>query len=113
MKTESELVENYIAAASSEHQDALRTLRQWILEAAPNVTENFEYGMPTYHVGSKYCSFASNRNYMSIYLDSNVVELYRNDLAGLNIEKNSIRFHSIAELQKSTIGKILEEFLSG
>jgi len=111
MITQSEIVDTYIAGVPIERQEALNTLRQWILGLSMDIIENLDYGMPTYHIGTRYCSFAYTRNYVAIYMDANLVNQHRKEFPGLNIEKNCIRFHEISELPKSTLLMVLTKAL--
>ena len=72
--------------------------------------ETIKYRMPTYEYGDGVlCAFASQKHYMSLYMDTDIVEKHREELTGLSIGKSCIRFKKMDQLPLDTIKRMLEE----
>jgi uncharacterized protein YdhG (YjbR/CyaY superfamily) len=90
--------------------DELQTLRQFIREQLPDAQETLTYGMPTYEQnGSVVVAMASQKNYMSLYMDMELVAAHQDQLGGLDCGKSCIRFKKLEKLPLETIGMILQE----
>jgi uncharacterized protein YdhG (YjbR/CyaY superfamily) len=113
MKKKTSEVEAYFQALAPERRSALEELRSLILEAAPDGVETMRYRMPTYEYDDVLCSIASQKHYMSLYMDTNIVEKYREALAGLSVGKSCIRFKKIEDLPLGTIKQMLKEAVRG
>ena len=105
-----EQVKAYLADLAPERQTALTELRSLILETVPDAVETMKYRMPTYEYGpGVLCAFASQKQYMSLYVEVEAVEQHREDLAGLSVGKSCIRFRKLEQLPMDTVRTILEE----
>jgi len=103
-------VDEYLEKLAPDRQAALIELRSLFLEVVPDAVENFQYRMPTYwHEGESLCAFASQKQYMSLYMDVELVEKHRSELAGLNVGKSCIRFRKLEKLPLDTVRQILSE----
>jgi len=109
VKEKTEEVEAYFQALAPERRSALEELRSLILEVAPDVVETMKYRMPTYEYEDVLCSLASQKHYMSLYMDTGIVEKYREKLAGLSVGKSCIRFKRLEDLPLDTIRQMLKE----
>ena len=79
-------------------------------EVAPEAEETLRYGMPTYERnGQVLTSFASQKNYMSLYMDVGLVEQHRDELGDLDVGKSCIRFTRLDRLPLDTVRTILHE----
>jgi uncharacterized protein YdhG (YjbR/CyaY superfamily) len=67
------------------------------------------YRMPTYELEQVVCSFASQKHYMSLYMDTGLVAQHKAELGGLDTGKSCIRFRHIEALPLDTIRQILRE----
>ena len=57
------------------HLDDMLTLRKFLQKELPNAEENLNYNMPTYvHDEDFIVAVASQKNYMSLYMDMELVE---------------------------------------
>jgi len=65
--------------------------------------------MPTYELEDVVCAVASQKHYMSLYMDTFLVEKYRSTLGNLDIGKSCIRFKRINDLPLNIVKKILVE----
>ena len=110
MRIEAADADEYLTKVPVQRREAMQQLRELVEATADDLVVNMEYGMPTYWVGAHMlCAYASQKNYMSLYLDMNLVEKYREEFGSLNCGKSCIRFTKIEKLPFDTITKILKE----
>ncbi len=106
-------VDVYLEDLVPERRAALSELRSLVFEAVPGVIETVKYRMPTYEYdGEVLCAFASQKHYMSLYMDTGLVEAHRGELAGLSVGKSCIRFRKLEMLPLDTARAILLETLA-
>ena len=105
-------VDRYLQRLPAARRDALTTVRALIHEVAPHVQETMRYNMPTYDTDVPLCAFASQKNYISLYLDTDLVEKHREELAHLNVGKSCVRFKKLDDLPLETVRQILLETLA-
>ena len=97
MKRKSKDVAAYFEALTPERREALEAVRALILEAAPDVNETMKYRMPTYEYSDDMlCALASQKHYMSLYMDPPVVQRHREELEGLTKRLNLQVVHAIS-----------------
>lgn len=105
--------EEYIKQVPEERREAIETLRKLILNAAPGVIESFRYKMPTYiYKDEMLAAIASQKHYMSLYMDTDIVEAHQDQLSGLNCGKSCIRFKNLSELPIKVITEMLTQTVS-
>jgi uncharacterized protein YdhG (YjbR/CyaY superfamily) len=110
VRYEVETVADYLAAVPPERREALETLRSLVFRVAPSAVETLRYGMPAYDVGDKVlCQFASQKRYVSLYLDPKVVDRYHGELEGLSLGRGCVRFRKPDKLPLETIERMLRE----
>ena len=103
-------VDEYLKSLAPERRAALAKLRSLVFEVAPDAVETMKYRMPTYEYGDAVlCAFASQKHYVSLYMDTDIVEKHREELTGLSIGKSCIRFRKLDQLPLGTIKQMLEE----
>jgi uncharacterized protein YdhG (YjbR/CyaY superfamily) len=103
-------VHQYLDRLEPERRQALTELRSLVLETVPGAVETLRYKMPTYERdGEVLCAFASQKRYMSLYMDVDLVEKHRDELAGLDVGKSCIRFRRLEQLPMDRIVSILRE----
>lgn len=103
----------YLENLAPDRREMVQTLRQLILETLPQAEENFSYRMPTYSVSGKpIAAVASQKHYLSIYLDVEALDAHREEFAHLNCGKSCIRFRKISDLPLQTVRTILQETLA-
>ena len=106
----SQEVDTYLSGLEPERREALSELRELVLEMVPDAVETMKYRMPTYeYQGGVLCAFASQKQYLSLYMDTGLVEQHRPDLEGLSVGKSCIRFRRLDMLPLETVGAILRE----
>ena len=100
----------YLENFAPDRREMVQMLRQLILETLPQAEENFLNRMPTYSVSGKpIASLASQKHYLSIYLDVQALDAQREDFAHLNCGKSCIRFRKISDLPLQTVRTILRQ----
>jgi uncharacterized protein YdhG (YjbR/CyaY superfamily) len=110
MRYEAETVADYLGALTPERREALEELRALVFEVAPDAVETMHYGMPAYDVAGKVlCQFASQKRYVSLYLDPKIVDKHRGELEGLSLGKGCVRFRKLDKLPLETIERMLRE----
>jgi len=102
-------VDAYLVNLEHERRRALEALRGLIREIAPKADESMKYRMPTYGQDPVVCAMASQKHYMSLYLDTELVEKYRSKLDHLNLGKSCVRFRKLEDLPLDVIQRILKE----
>ena len=109
MTKKSPAVDNYLQTIPENRRDSLNILRTWMDEALPDAREVIEYNMPGIAQDQLICSFKSQKNYMSLYMDTEVVAAHKEALGHLNCGKSCIRFTNINQLPEATIKQMLQE----
>jgi uncharacterized protein YdhG (YjbR/CyaY superfamily) len=103
-------VDAYMQSLEPERRAALAEVRTAINEVVPEAVETMKYRMPTFTVGDHIlCAFASQKRYMSLYMDVSLVDKHREELAGLNLGRSCIRFTKLEKLPLDTVRTILAE----
>lgn len=104
-------IEQYFESLKNPAQhDDLQKLRAFIREQLPHAEERITYGMPTYIQGERaVAALASQRRYMSLYLEPDLVEKHRAELAPLDCGKGCVRFTQLDKLPLAVVGTILRE----
>ena len=103
-------VTKYLDELPAERRAVLTRLRSLILEVVPDAVETLKYRMPTYEYrGHVLCAFASQKHYMSVYLDTEMVRAHREEFEGLSVGKSCVRFNRQEQLPWDTIRAILVE----
>jgi uncharacterized protein YdhG (YjbR/CyaY superfamily) len=107
-------VDTYLAELVPARQQALTRIRELILEVVPEAEETMKYRLPTYEYRAEpLCAFASQKHHMSLYMDVDLVEKHRPELAGLDVGKSCIRFRRLDKVPLDTIRAILTETVQG
>ncbi len=103
-------VDEYLENLAPERRAALAKLKSLVFGVIPDAVETVKYRMPTYEYGDGVlCAFASQKHYMSLYMDTGIVEKHREELSGLSIGKSCIRFRKMDQLPVDVIKRMLEE----
>ncbi len=105
-----EKVEHYLEQLDPERRPALAQVRSLILETVPEAVESMKYKMPTYNYrDAVLCAFASQKHYMSLYVEPRNLDRHRTELQHLDLGKSCIRFASLEQLSLELVRAILEE----
>lgn len=109
MSQKSKEVDQYLSKLEDERQESLGEVRSLILSTVPGIHETMKYCMPTYELDEVVCAMASQKQYMSLYLDVGLVEKHRPEFGKLNIGKSCVRFKRISDLNLDTVKVVLQE----
>ena len=109
MQSDAKTVDEYIESLPPERKESITQVRELILETIPHVNETMKYRMPTYELNEMVCALASQKNYMSLYMDVELIDSHSADFSHLNVGKSCIRFKNYADLPEETIRLILEK----
>ena len=104
-------IDKYLETLPDNRRESLRQLRELIANALPEARELIEYNMPAVAVTDDdiVCSYKSQKNYISLYMDVDLVEKHKAGLADLNCGKSCIRFSRFEQLPQDVIKAILLE----
>ena len=103
-------VDDYLEQLEPRRRVALAEVRAIIREEAPEAVETMKYRMPTYEYGTGIlCAFASQKRYMSLYMETEAVADHKADLKGLDVGKSCIRFRKLENLPVDTVRMMLQE----
>ena len=102
-------VDQYLEALPPDRKEALEIVRSLILDTVPDIEETMRYNMPTYEKDDMVCALASQKHYISLYMDVDLVEEHKKELKHLDVGKSCIRFKRIDDLPLKTVKEILEE----
>ncbi len=102
-------IEEYLNQVDPKRQEVLFKIRTLIFQEVPNIVETMKYRMPTYQLDEVVLAMASQKHYMSLYMDTELVAKYRYELSHLNCGKSCIRFKNLEELPLETIRRIIKE----
>jgi uncharacterized protein YdhG (YjbR/CyaY superfamily) len=110
MSSQTPDVDAYLENLAAERRAALSDLRALIREVVPDAEESLKYRMPTYeYADGVLCAFASQKRYMSLYMDTELIEVHKKKLAGLDVGKSCIRFRKLEQLPLDTVRIVLLE----
>ncbi len=102
-------VDEYIQSLQPDRKKALEKIRGLILKTIPDIEETMRYNMPTYEKDEVVCALASQKHYISLYMDVQLVKEHKEELKHLDVGKSCIRFRKIENLPLDTVKEILEE----
>jgi uncharacterized protein YdhG (YjbR/CyaY superfamily) len=113
MKIDAANVDEYVQKVPENRRAAIVQLRQLCRDILVDYDETLEYGMPAYSKnGSGAVAFASQKNYISLYvLKQPVVERHRSELPA-DTGKGCIRYSSPAKMNFAVIEQMLRETLT-
>lgn len=106
-------VDEYIAAAGPDRQEALRALRALVREAAPEAREEIRHGMPYYDLDGDLVAFAAQKHHFSVYLLRGLLaDEHRAALGKLDCGKGCIRFRTLEEAPLDVLREIVRDAAS-
>lgn len=101
-------VDDYIASQPQDLQPKLNRLRQIIRKAAPRAEEGIGYGMPAYKLSGPLVYFAGFKNHFGFFPTPGGVEAFKNELAGYDTSKGTVRFPQDKPLPAKLIADIVK-----
>jgi uncharacterized protein YdhG (YjbR/CyaY superfamily) len=109
MGSESPEVDAFLATLPEDARRALEHLRATIAYAAPDAVEGIGYGVPAFkYRGRPLVSFGAARAHCALYVQSPaVMDAHRDELAGFDTSKGTIRFSPGEPLPDELIAKLV------
>ena len=103
-------VEDYLDALPKKDKEALERLRRDIKKAAPQAEEIFSYRMPAFKYQGMLVWYAAFKSHYGIYIpNSKIFRMYKNELAGYESGKATLRFPLDKAIPTRLIAKIIKE----
>ena len=108
MKPKAATVDDYIDGHPAEVRTALERVRGAIRKAVPKAEETISYGIPAYKLNGKtLIFFAGWKEHYSIYpAGAQIFDQFKDELAGCEISKGTIRFPLSRRVPAGLIGRI-------
>lgn len=103
-------VDSYLEEVPEKRKAALVQLRALCVDALEGYEESMRYRMPSYGRpgGEVEVAFASQASYISLYiLRKNVLDRFRDRLAGANLGKGCIRYSTPAKIDFEVVRLLL------
>lgn len=109
MAGKSRTIDEYLAALSEDKRAALEKLRKTIKAAAPGAEECISYQLPAFRLDGKVLlGFGATSKHCALYLMSgSTVEAHKDELAGYDTSKGTIRFQADKPLPATLVRKLV------
>jgi uncharacterized protein YdhG (YjbR/CyaY superfamily) len=103
-------IDTFLARLPPELRNALEELRRTIASAAPEAVEAIGYGVPAFkYRGRPLVSFGAGKSHCSFYVQSPaVMGAHRDELAGYDTAKGTIRFPPDKPLPAGLVKKLVK-----
>ena len=109
MQSKAATISQYLEELPPDRRSALDELRALIHRVAPQMVEWMQYGLPAF---GDLCALASQKNYMALYVcEGDIVKAHLPQLGKVSCGKGCIRFKRLADLNLSSVERILREIL--
>ena len=99
-------IDDYIAAQAAEIQPVLNELRDILRNALPEAQERISWSMPTYWKGKNIIHFAAAKKHIGLYPGDQAAVVFKDELAGFDVSKGTIRIPYNKPLPAQLITKI-------
>ena len=99
-------IDDYIAAQAAEIQPVLNELRGILRKALPEAQERISWSMPTYWKGKNIIHFAAAKKHIGLYPGDQAAVVFKDELAGFDVSKGTIRIPYNKPLPAQLITKI-------
>lgn len=100
-------VDEYIAQYPEEIQTRLRTLRDIILGATPNIEERISWGMPSYYLRHVLIHYAVQKRHIGLYPGESGVAAFAGKLTEYKTSKGAIQLPLDRPLPEDLIREIV------
>jgi len=101
-------IDEYIAAFPPETRAIQEKVRATIREAAPEAEETINYAIPTFTLKGNLVHFAGFMNHIGFYPTPSGIEKFKNELAGYESAKGSVKFPLDEPIPYTLIGEIVK-----
>lgn len=115
MKSKATTVEQYLTELPPGRREIISRLREVVKNSVPGLIESeiMSYGMPMYENNRGKLAFASQKNYISIYMHNadrdRIWDKYQNELGNCQRRKECICYANISDINLEVIKKIIIE----
>ena len=99
-------IDEYIAAQAAEIQPVLNELRDILRNALPEAQERISWSMPKYWKGKNIIHFAAAKKHIGLYPGDQAPVVFKDELAGFDVSKGTIRIPYNKPLPAQLIAKI-------
>lgn len=107
-QTEFNSIDEYIVNFPQEVQLKLKELRKTIKASAPGVQEKISYQMPAFTLNGNLVYFAAYKKHIGFYPTSSGINTFKNELAGYESSKGTIKFPLDKPLPLELIKRIVK-----
>ncbi len=104
-----ENIDEYIELQITDAREHILELRNIIQSCVPEVKEQIAWSMPVYKKDKLSISFAACNKHISLYIDANILEMFKSQLSDFTIKKNAIYLPYEKELPIKVIEKIVKQ----
>ena len=101
-------IDEYISQFPIETQFKLKSIREFINNNFPEVSEAMSYGMPTFRLNGNLVHFAGYKNHLGFYPGSSGVANFLNKLTQYKTSKGAIQFPIDEPIPFELIKEIIE-----
>ncbi len=103
-------IDEFLAGLPADRRDALEVLRSQIRDAAPDVLESINYGVPAFKLdGRPLVSFGSAKQHLTFHVQSPaVMEAFADDLAGFRVSTGSVRITPDHPIPADLVRRLVE-----
>jgi uncharacterized protein YdhG (YjbR/CyaY superfamily) len=110
MPTKPTTIDEYLASVTAEQRAALEKIRKAIRAAAPKAEEGISYGLAAFRLdGKPLVAFGARPGHCAFYpMSATTVAALRDDLAGYDTSKGTIRFAANKPLPAALIRKLVK-----
>ncbi len=109
MKTQAAAtIDDYIAGFPPDIQEILQQIRRTIQAAAPEAGEAIKYQIPTFTLNGNLIHFAAFKNHIGLYPAPRAIEVFKEELAGYEGAKGTVRFPLGEPIPLDLIRRIVE-----
>jgi uncharacterized protein YdhG (YjbR/CyaY superfamily) len=106
-------IDEYLAPLPAEQRAALERLRKTIKSAAPKAEECISYGICAFRLNGMLVGFGATSKHCAFYLMSaSIIGTHREDLAGYDTSKGTIRFQPDEPLPAALVKKLVKARLA-
>jgi uncharacterized protein YdhG (YjbR/CyaY superfamily) len=102
-------VDTYMEEVPEQRREALEAIREACRKDLEGFEELMTYGMPTYaRDGEGEVAFANQKQYISLYIRTDVVESHRLLLGDLDVGKSCIRYRKPEQIDLTVVHSMLQ-----
>ncbi len=107
-----ESADEYVELQIPEARTHITELRNIIKRCVPEISEGISWSMPTYKKDGFSICFAACKKHISLYVSSDVLEIFKPQLTEITINKNAIYLPYDKELPVKIIENIVKQSFS-